>query len=126
MDYARKYSNYPELVVRLRKLKYLIMSLGSIDGEIDFELSLDDSMVREMSIYINGSFQFDGMLDEFIDFFKDIQVKMYKVFNNIKLDENLNLSRTMENTFLGGLVSYINFRRNDDILNYELEFILEI
>ena len=126
MDYARKYSNYPELVVRLRKLKYLIMSLGSIDGEIDFELSLDDSMVREMSIYINGSFQFDGMLDEFIDFFKDIQVKMDKVFNNIKLDENLNLSRTMENTFLGGLVSYINFRRNDDILNYELEFILEI
>lgn len=126
MDYARKYSNYPELVVRLRKLKYLIMSLGSIDGEIDFELSLDDSMVREMSIYINGSFQFDGMLDEFIDFFKDIQVKMDKVFNNIKLDGNLNLSRTMENTFLGGLVSYINFRRNDDILNYELEFILEI
>lgn len=126
MDYARKYSNYPELVVRLRKLKYLIMSLGSIDGEIDFELLLDDSMVREMSIYINGSFQFDGMLDEFIDFFKDIQVKMDKVFNNIKLDGNLNLSRTMENTFLGGLVSYINFRRNDDILNYELEFILEI
>ena len=56
MDYARKYSNYPELVVRLRKLKYLIMSLGSIDGEIDFELSLDDSMVRDMFIYINGIF----------------------------------------------------------------------
>jgi hypothetical protein len=126
MDYARKYSDYPELVNRLTKLKYLIMSLGSIDGEIDFELSLDGNMVREMSIYISGSFQFDGMLDEFIGFFGDIQVKMDKVFNRIKLDEGLNLSRTMENTFLGGLVSYINFRRNDDILNYELEFILEI
>ena len=126
MDYARKYSEYPELVNRLTKLKYLIMSLGSIDGEIDFELSLDGNMVREMSIYISGSFQFDGMLDEFIGFFGDIQVKMDKVFNRIKLDEGLNLSRTMENTFLGGLVSYINFRRNDDILNYELEFILEI
>jgi hypothetical protein len=126
MDYARKYSEYPELVNRMTKLKYLIMSLGSIDGEIDFELSLDGNMVREMSIYISGSFQFDGMLDEFIGFFKDIQVKMDKVFNRIKLDEGLNLSRTMENTFLGGLVSYINFRRNDDILNYELEFILEI
>ena len=126
MDYARKYSEYPELVNRMTKLKYLIMSLGSIDGEIDFELSLDGNMVREMSIYISGSFQFDGMLDEFIGFFGDIQVKMDKVFNRIKLDEGLNLSRTMENTFLGGLVSYINFRRNDDILNYELEFILEI
>jgi hypothetical protein len=126
MDYARKYSDYPELVNRLTKLKYLIMSLGSIDGEIDFELSLDGNMVREMSIYISGSLTFDGMLDEFIGFFKDIQVKMDKVFNRIKLDEGLNLSRTMENTFLGGLVSYINFRRNDDILNYELEFILEI
>jgi hypothetical protein len=126
MDYARKYSEYPELVNRLTKLKYLIMSLGSIDGEIDFELSLNDNMVREMSIYISGSFPFDGILDEFIGFFKDIQVKMDKVFNNIKLDGNLNLSRTMENTFLGGLVSYINFGRNDDILNYEIEFILEI
>jgi hypothetical protein len=126
MDYARKYSDYPELVNRLTKLKYLIMSLGSIDGEIDFELSLDGNMVREMFIYISGSLPFDGMLDEFIGFFKDIQVKMDRVFSNIKLDEGLNLSRTMENTFLGGLVSYINFRRNDDILNYELEFILEI
>jgi hypothetical protein len=126
MDYARKYSEYPELVNRMTKLKYLIMSLGSIDGEIDFELSLDGNMVREMFIYISGSLPFDGMLDEFIGFFKDIQVKMDRVFSNIKLDEGLNLSRTMENTFLGGLVSYINFRRNDDILNYELEFILEI
>lgn len=126
MDYTRKYSDYPELVNRMTKLKYLIMSLGSIEGEIDFELSLNDNMVREMSIYISGSLPFDGMLDEFIGFFKDIQVKMDKVFNNIKLDGNLNLSRTMENTFLGGLVSYINFGRNDDILNYELEFILEI
>jgi hypothetical protein len=102
------------------------MSLGSIDGEIDFELSLDGNMVREMSIYISGSFQFDGMLDEFIGFFGDIQVKMDKVFNRIKLDEGLNLSRTMENTFLGGLVSHIDFKRNDYILIYELEFILEI
>ena len=126
MDYARKYSEYPELVNKMTKLKYLIMSLGSIDGEIDFELSLDGNMVREMSIYISGSIPFDGMLDEFINFFTDIQVKMDKVFNRIKLDEGLNLSRTMENTFLGGLVSHIDFKRNDDILIYELEFILEI
>jgi hypothetical protein len=79
-----------------------------------------------MSIYISGSIPFDGMLDEFIGFFGDIQVKMDKVFNRIKLDEGLNLSRTMENTFLGGLVSHIDFKRNDYILIYELEFILEI
>ena len=126
MDYARKYSDYPELVNKMTKLKYLIMSLGSIDGEIEFELSLDGNMVREMSIYISGSIPFDGMLDEFIGFFGDIQVKMDKVFNRIKLDEGLNLSRTMENTFLGGLVSHIDFKRNDYILIYELEFILEI
>ena len=130
MDYARKYSNYPELVVRLRKLKYLIMSLGSIDGEIDFELLIvkndTENLVDQMSIYISDSFYFDGMMHEFGDIFKDIIVKMDNVFSKVRLDPNLNLNRTYENTFLGGMLSYVEFKRNDNVLSYEIEFILEI
>ena len=130
MDYARKYSNYPELVVRLRKLKYLIMSLGSIDGEIDFELLIvkndTENLVDQMSIYISDSFYFDGMMHEFEDIFKDIIVKMDNVFSKVRLDPNLNLNRTYENTFLGGILSYVEFKRNDNVLSYEIEFILEI
>ena len=130
MDYARKYSNYPELVIRLTKLKYLITSIGDIDANIDFELSIvkndTENLVDEMSIYINDSFYFDGMMDEFENIFKDIIVKMDNVFSKVKLDPNLNLNRTYENTFLGGMLSYVEFKRNDNVLSYEIEFILEI
>jgi hypothetical protein len=130
MDYARKYSNYPELVVRLRKLKYLIASIGDIDANIDFELSIvkndTENLVDEMSIYISDSFYFDGMMHEFEDIFKDIIVKMDNVFSKVRLDPNLNLNRTYENTFLGGMLSYVEFKRNDNVLSYEIEFILEI
>lgn len=130
MDYARKYSNYPELVIRLTKLKYLITSIGDIDANIDFELSIvkndTENLVDEMSIYINDSFYFDGMMDEFENIFKDIIVKMDNVFSKVKLDPNLNLNRTYENTFLGGILSYVEFKRNDNVLSYEIEFILEI
>ena len=130
MDYARKYSNYPELVDRLKKLKYLIASIGDIDANIDFELSIvkndTENLVDEMSIYINDSFYFDGMMDEFENIFKDIIVKMDNVFSKVRLDPNLNLNRTYENTFLGGILSYVEFKRNDNVLSYEIEFILEI
>ena len=66
------------------------------------------------------------MMHEFEDIFKDIIVKMDNVFSKVRLDPNLNLNRTYENTFLGGMLSYVEFKRNDNVLSYEIEFILEI
>lgn len=118
----------PELIKKLDKIKYLILSIGGIEDRIDFEVDMNsiNGEIYSLSIYISNDFEFDGLLEEFIEIFNDLDTKMRNIFKKIKLDEHLNLNRSYQNDYNGGMIEYLNFENRYGTLNYTIHFLLHI
>jgi hypothetical protein len=118
----------PELIKKLDKIKYLILSIGGIEDRIDFEVDMNsiNGEIYSLSIYISNDFEVDGLLEEFIEIFNDLDTKMRNIFKKIKLDEHLNLNRSYQNDYNGGMVEYLNFENRYGTLNYTIHFLLHI
>jgi hypothetical protein len=127
-SYKDSYSE--DIVKKLDKIKYMLYSVGSIDSNVDIDFDIDVSQftneVVTLSIYVSDNIVIDGLVEDFIEVFTDINNKMYKIFQKIKLDTNLNFDRTYTNDYGGGMVNYLNYNIEDGNLEYNIHFLLEI
>jgi len=127
-SYKDSYSE--DIVKKLDKIKYMLYSVGSIDTSVDIDFDIDFAQdtdeVATLSIYVSDNIEMEGFVEDFIEVFTDINNKMYKVFQKIKLDTNLNLDRTYTNDYAGGMVNYLNYNIEDGNLEYNIHFLLEI
>ena len=127
-SYKDSYSE--DIVKKLDKIKYMLYSVGSIDSSVNIDFDIDVSQftneVLTLSIYVSDTIVMDGLVEDFIEVFTDINNKMYKVFQKIKLDTNLNLDRTYTNDYGGGMINYINYNIEDGSFEYLIHFLLEI
>lgn len=131
MNYQRRYSNSPEIVKKLDKIKYLIHSIGGLDTtvEIDFDLDFigESGSINGFSLYVGESYVIDGFVHDIINSLKNMSEKVVAVFDRIKLDENLNVSRTSENFFSDEpMVTQLIYNHQDGDFKYELMFLFEI
>jgi len=131
MNYHRRYSSDPELVKKLDRIKYMIHSVGGLDTdvEIDFDVDLIEgsTMVYGFQLYVGESYVIDGFVHEITNVIEETTEKVVNVFKRIKLDENLNLSKTSENFFSDEpIVSQLNYNYRDGDFKYELMFLFEI
>jgi len=127
-SYKDSYSE--DIVKKLDKIKYMLYSVGSIDSSVNIDFDIDVSQftneVVTLSIYVSDNIVIDGLVEDFIEVFTDINNKMYKIFQKIKLDTNLNFDRTYTNDYGGGMVNYLNYNIEDGNLEYNIHFLLEI
>jgi hypothetical protein len=126
--YTETYKNNPELIKKLDKIKHLLLSIGGIEDRIDFEVDMNSisGEIYSLSIYISNDFEIDGLLEEFNEFFNGLDTKMHNIFKKIKLDEHLNLNRSYQNDYNGGMIEYLNFENRYGTLNYTIHFLLHI
>ena len=127
-SYKDSYSE--DIVKKLDKIKYMLYSVGSIDTSVNIDFDIDVAQntdeVMTLSIYVSDNIEMEGFVEDFIEIFTDINNKMYKIFQKIKLDTNLNFDRTYTNDYGGGMVNYLNYNIEDGNLEYNIHFLLEI
>ena len=129
MSYKEQFRNNPDLVKKLDKIKYIIYSVGGIDAntEIDFDVDLDDDGgVYTLSVFVKVSIEFSGMIEDLFVVLNDTNSKMFKLFKKISFDEKLNLNRSYENNFAGGMITDLKYTMFEDILSYEIHYLIEI
>jgi hypothetical protein len=128
MSYKEQFRNNPDLVKKLDKIKYIIYSVGGIDAntEIDFDVDLDDGGVYTLSVFVKVSIEFSGMIEDLFVVLNDTNSKMFKLFKKISFDEKLNLNRSYENNFAGGMITDLKYTMFEDILSYEIHYLIEI
>lgn len=130
MTYKERFINNPDLVKKLDKINYLIQSMGNFDAEIsiDFEVDMSNKNgeVYSLSIYVGETFEFDGLVDDLHHVLSDTENEILKILQRIKLDTNLNLNKSFSNTVLSGMITELNYRANEGMLTYELQFYIEI
>ena len=68
-----------------------------------------------------------------VTYYSSNKKTLSKILSTIKerglvevFDKMLSTTSNLKDTFLGGILSYVEFKRNDNVLSYEIEFILEI
>lgn len=128
MSYKEQFSNNPDLVKKLDKIKYIIYSVGGIDAntKIDFDVDMTDYGVYTLSIFVKVSIEFSGMVEDLFVVLNDTNSKMFKLFKKISFDEKLNLNRNYDNHFAGGMITELKYTMFEDILNYEIHYLIEI
>lgn len=127
-SYIEQFSNNPDLVKKLKKIKYIIYSVGGIDAstKIDFDVDISDYGVETLSVFVTVVTPFDGMVEDLIEVLSDMNNKMYKLFNKISFDEKLNLNREYHNSLAGGMLLEVNYSMYEDILTYEIHYLINI
>lgn len=128
MSYKEQFSNNPDLVKKLDKIKYIIYSVGGIDAntKIDFDVDMTDYGIETLSVFVKVVTPFDGMVEDLIEVLSGMNNKMYKLFNKISFDEKLNLNREYNNSLAGGMLLEVNYSMYEDILTYEIHYLINI
>lgn len=130
MTYKERFINNPDLVKKLDKINYLIQSMGNFEGEISIDFDVDMSNkngeVYSLSIYVGETFEFDGLVNDLHHVLNDTENEILKILRRIKLDTNLNLNKSFSNNILSGMITELNYRANEGMLTYELQFYIEI
>lgn len=131
MNYQRRYSKEPEIVKKLDRIKYMIYSVGGLDTSVEIDFDLDfisgTGVVHGFTLYVKKSNEISGFMSEVTDALKTTTKKITSVFDKIKLDDKLNISKTAENFFSDEpMIVTLNFDHFDSDFEYELMFLFEI
>lgn len=127
------YKSYnPEIVKKLDKFKYLLLTLGRFDqNDAIFDFSLDtirgSGKVEQVYIYLELSFYFDGFTMDFTREMDNVDKSIGTVLEKFNLNSNLELIKERTQNWSGvPMITKIDYNaRNTDSMTVELSYYLE-
>ena len=127
------YKSYnPEIVKKLDKFKYLLLTLGRFDqNDAIFDFSLDtirgSGKVEQVYIYLELSFYFDGFTMDFTREMDNVDKSIGTVLEKFNLNSNLELIKERTQNWSGvPMITKIEYNaRNADTMTVELSYYLE-